>query len=100
MDRKPMLLRTVDLNLIPVLRELLRERKVSRAGANLGLSQSATSAALARLRDALGDPLLVRVGRRMELTERARELIVPVQMASEAAEAVWARREFDPKVAV
>ncbi|MBL6938241.1 MAG: LysR family transcriptional regulator [Alphaproteobacteria bacterium] len=91
-----MSLRSVDLNLIPVLRELLRERNVSKAGANLGLSQSATSAALARLRAALGDPLLVQVGRRMELTERAKELIGPVQLASEAAEAVWQRRDFDP----
>ncbi|HUO93022.1 MAG TPA: LysR family transcriptional regulator [Rhizomicrobium sp.] len=94
-----MLLRSVDLNLIPVLRELLRERSVSRAAANLGLSQSATSAALSRLRTALGDPLLVQVGRRMELTDRAKALIVPVQIASESAEAVWTRREFDPKSA-
>jgi len=91
-----MLLRSVDLNLIPVLRELLRERNVSRAAANLGLSQSAASAALSRLRSSLGDPLLVPVGRRMELTERAKELVVPVQIASEAAEAVWARRGFLP----
>ncbi len=94
-----MLLRSVDLNLIPVLRELLRERNVSRAAVNLGLSQSATSAALARLRVALGDPLLVQIGRRMELTERAKELIVPVQIASEAAEAVWRRSAFAPKSA-
>jgi len=94
-----MLLRSVDLNLIPVLRELLREKNVSRAGAKLGLSQSATSAALARLRATLDDPLLVQVGRRMELTERAKELVVPVQIASEAAEALWTRRGFDPKTA-
>lgn len=99
MDTSAMSLRSVDLNLIPVLRELLRERNVSRAGANLGLSQSATSAALSRLRTALGDPLLVQVGRRMELTERAKELIVPVQVASEAAESVWVRRSFDPAIA-
>ena len=91
-----MLLRSVDLNLIPVLRELLREQNVSRAAANLGLSQSATSAALSRLRSALGDPLLVQVGRRMELTERARGLIVPVQIAFEAAEALWTRNAFQP----
>lgn len=94
-----MLLRSVDLNLIPVLRELLREKNVSRAGTILGLSQSATSAALARLRATLNDPLLVQVGRRMELTERAKELVVPVEIASQSAEAVWTRRGFDPKVA-
>ena len=43
-----MLLRSVDLNLIPILRELLKERNVSKAAINLGLSQSATSSALAR----------------------------------------------------
>lgn len=91
-----MLLRSVDLNLIPVLRELLLERNVSKAAAKLSLSQSATSAALARLRAALADPLLVQVGRRMELTDRAKDLIVPVEMASEALEAVWARKSFDP----
>lgn len=91
-----MLLRSVDLNLIPVLRELLQERNVSKAAANLGLSQSATSAALARLRVALNDPLLVQVGRRMELTDRAKDLIVPVEMAREALEAVWVRKSFDP----
>jgi DNA-binding transcriptional LysR family regulator len=94
-----MLLRSVDLNLIPVLRELLREKNVSRAAANLGLSQSATSAALARLRATLRDPLLVQVGRRMELTERAKELVAPVQIAAEAAEALWQRRGFDPATA-
>lgn len=94
-----MLLRSVDLNLIPVLRELLKERNVSKAAINLGLSQSATSSALARLRTALDDPLLVQVGRRMELTERAKDLILPVEAASEALEAVWLRTHFDPATA-
>ena len=94
-----MLLRSVDLNLIPILRELLKERNVSKAAINLGLSQSATSSALARLRTALDDPLLVQVGRRMELTERAKDLILPVEAASEALEAVWLRTHFDPATA-
>ena len=50
----------VDLNLLLVLDALITERHVTRAAARVGLSQSATSHALARLRDLLGDPILVR----------------------------------------
>ncbi len=50
----------VDLNLLVVLDALLAEKHVTRAAARIGLSQSAASHALARLRDLLDDPLLVR----------------------------------------
>ena len=50
----------VDLNLVLALDALLAERHVTRAAARLGITQSAASHALARLRDVLGDPLLVR----------------------------------------
>src|SRR5258708_12050252 len=50
----------IDLNLVVVLRALLDERSVSRAARRLGLSQSATSHALGRLREAVNDPLFVR----------------------------------------
>lgn len=63
-----------DLNLLPVLRALLEEESVTRAAQRLRLSQSATSAALARLRKTLGDDLLARSGRGMALTPRARAL--------------------------
>ena len=46
-------LRRLDLNLLPVFAALMRERSVTRAGQALFLSQPATSAALARLREAL-----------------------------------------------
>ena len=72
-------LRNANLNLVPILAALLREANVSRAAASLGLSQSATSGALARLRLLLGDPLLVQVGRLMRLTPRAEELVVPIE---------------------
>ncbi len=52
----------MDLNLIVVLHALLSERSVSRAAKRIGLSQSATSHALARLRGLLKDPLFVRAG--------------------------------------
>ncbi len=54
-----------DLNLLRVLDALLRERSTVRAGERLGLSQPAVSAALGRLRHALGDPLFVRQGQGM-----------------------------------
>lgn len=63
-----------DLNLLPVLRALLEEESVTRAAKRLRLSQSATSAALARLRKTLGDDLLARSGRGLALTPRARAL--------------------------
>jgi len=56
-------LSSIDLNLLVVLRALLRERHVTRAASSVGLSQSATSHALARLRELCDDPLLVRHGR-------------------------------------
>ena len=72
-------LRNVDLNLLVALDALLAERSVSRAGQRIGLSQPATSGALARLRKLFGDPLLVRVGRDLALTEGAENLVVPVR---------------------
>ena len=61
-------LNSLDLNLLVALDALLKEANVSRAAMRIGLSQPAASHALQRLRDMLGDPLLVRVGARMELT--------------------------------
>jgi DNA-binding transcriptional LysR family regulator len=63
-----------DLNLLVVLDVLLQERSVTRAAERLGRTQSAISHALNRLRDALGDELLVRDGRRMRPTARAEAL--------------------------
>jgi len=55
-------LRRIDLNLLVILDALLTEQHVTRAAERLHLSQPAVSHALARLRDLLGDPLLVRQG--------------------------------------
>ena len=63
-----------DLNLLVTLDVLLAEGSVARAATRLGLSASATSRALARLRDITGDPLLVRAGRALVPTPRALEL--------------------------
>ncbi|HEU4460055.1 MAG TPA: LysR family transcriptional regulator [Methylibium sp.] len=64
----------LDLNLLVALDAMLNEASISRAAERLHISQSATSNALARLRDYFGDELLVQVGRRMELTPRAEVL--------------------------
>ena len=69
----------LDLNLLVALDALFAARSVSRAGERLHLSQSATSGALARLREAFHDPLLVQVGRKMTLTPLAEGLIEPVR---------------------
>jgi LysR family transcriptional regulator, nod-box dependent transcriptional activator len=69
----------LDLNLLVALDALFAEKSVSRAGERLHLSQSATSGALARLREAFHDPLLVQVGRKMALTPLAEGLIEPVR---------------------
>src|SRR5689334_9983714 len=64
----------VDLNLLIALDALLAEGGVTGAARRLGLSASAMSRTLARLRAATGDPLLVRAGRGLVPTPRALEL--------------------------
>jgi DNA-binding transcriptional LysR family regulator len=67
-------LSNVDLNLFLVLDTVLGEGSVTRAARKLSVTQSAVSNALARLRELLGDPLLVRNGRGLVPTPRALEL--------------------------
>ncbi len=67
-------LRRADLNLLTVFATLMHERSVTRAGQKLFLSQSATSSALARLRELFQDELFIRAGRELEPTARAVEL--------------------------
>jgi DNA-binding transcriptional LysR family regulator len=72
-------LRSFDLNLLVVLHTLIAERSVSNTAKKLHLSQPATSAALKRLRLALGDPILVREGLHMVLTPRAEALFATLE---------------------
>jgi DNA-binding transcriptional LysR family regulator len=74
-------LSAIDLNLLVVLEALLSERHVTRAAMRVGLSQSATSHALSRLRDLYGDPLLVRSGSKLALTPRAHALLPVITRA-------------------
>ena len=71
---------TIDLNLLPALDALLAEGSVTAAARRLGLSASAMSRTLARLRAATGDPLLVRAGRGLVPTPRAIALRERVHM--------------------
>ena len=77
-----------DLNLLVTLEVLLAEGSVARAARRLGLSPSAMSRALARLRDTTGDPLLVRAGRGLVPTPRALVLRGRVSQLVQEAEAV------------
>lgn len=87
----------LDLNQLACLDALLRERNVSRAAEQVHLSQPALSAALARMRDYFGDPLLVPSGRALNLTPFARSLMEPVRDLLLQAQALTRRRpELDP----
>lgn len=77
-----------DLNLLVTLDVLLAEGSVARAARRLQLSPSAMSRALARLREATGDPLLVRAGRGLVPTPRALELRDRIGPLVEDAEAM------------
>jgi len=77
-----------DLNLLVTLEVLLAEGSVARAAQRLRLSPSAMSRALARLRAATGDPLLVRAGRGLVPTPRAIELRARVGQVVQEGEAV------------
>jgi DNA-binding transcriptional LysR family regulator len=85
------------LDLLPILHELLRTRSVSQTARSLGISQPAVSQALHRLRAAFGDALLVPLGRELQLTERATGLAVPLQGAlAELDTLLRPQRPFEP----
>lgn len=92
-----MLLRRHNLNLLPILRELLHTRSVSRTAERVGLSQSAVSTALAKLREAFGDEILVPVGRTMELTHLGASLVEQVGRACGEIETLLQPQKFQPE---
>lgn len=89
----------LDLNLLIYLEALLEERHVTRAAVRLRTSQPAVSRALARLRDRFDDPLLVRAGQSLQLSERARSLLPRVIDLLREARALSTPQEFDPSTA-
>jgi len=70
--------RRLDLNLLVALDALLADKSVTRAASKLNITQPAMSGALARLRDYFEDPLVVQVGRQLELTPLAQSLVAPI----------------------
>lgn len=92
-----MQLNRFDLNLLIALDALLHEKNVTRAAERVFVSQPAMSAALQKLRDYFRDPLLVRVGRDMELTPRGLSLVEPVREALLRIQATLGTQpSFDP----
>lgn len=87
----------IDLNLLLALEIVLAERSVVRAARRLHVTPSAISNALARLRVALGDPLVTRKGRGIVPTPRAEELAPRLSAALAELERVVTRGAFDPE---
>lgn len=88
----------LDLNLLIALQTLLDTGSVTRAAEKLGVSQSAMSHTLRRLRDMFGDPLLVRSRTGMVFTERAEDLRAPLAAClRDLQRLVQPAREFDPR---
>lgn len=87
----------IDLNLLPALEALLKRRNVSHAAKDVGLSQPAMSRALARLREVLGDPLLVRTpGGGYALSPRGEALSAQLITTLDHVKAVFRDPGFDP----
>ncbi|GAB3448785.1 LysR family transcriptional regulator [Massilia solisilvae] len=87
----------IDLNLLAVFQEVYRERQISAAAKRLGLTQSAVSNALARLRRVFNDELFVRTAQGMQPTPFAQQVAGPVGAAmAQVALALNQRSQFDP----
>ena len=91
---------SVDLNLLVALDVLLEERSVQGAARRLHLSEPAMSRTLGRIRTALGDPVLVRAGRRMVPTPRALAVRAEVSTVVERARALFTPADTDLRTVV
>ncbi|NNH68078.1 LysR family transcriptional regulator [Rhizobium laguerreae] len=91
-------LQAVDLNLLVAFDAIMAERSVTRAGARIGRTQPAVSAALARLRQLFQDELFVRSPSGLEPTPRALDLAEPIgKSLRHAQEALAFSGVFDPR---
>ena len=93
-------MKTYDLNLLRVLDAVLATGSVTAAAERLHLSVPATSHALARLREVMGDPLLVRAGRRLVPTPRAQALREPIAQLLAGAHGLISRTDSAPLEAI
>ncbi|MFC7409235.1 LysR family transcriptional regulator [Hydrogenophaga atypica] len=91
--------RTLDLNLLRVFDEVMAERNLTRAAQRLSMTQPAVSNALRRLRDLLGDELVLRAGYGVEPTPRALMLWPSVRDALHQLREALAPGDFNPALA-
>jgi len=92
--------RTLDLNLMRVFDAIMAEQSLTRAAITLSLTQPAVSNALRRLREHLGDDLLVREGQKLVPTARAKSLWPSVRDALNGLELALSPEEFEPQSSV
>lgn len=93
-------LAALDANLLVALDALLQESNVTRAARRVGVTQSAMSQTLARLRHQFDDPILVKVGRRMEPSPFGQRIKAPLHGAVAELEAIVGDRPgFEPATA-
>ena len=95
----PMDVADFDLNLLKAFDALYAERHVTHAGQRIGLSQSAMSGALTRLREVFKDELFIRSPTGMQPTPRADDLAGPVLAALRLMRDVLHADTFDPAAA-
>ena len=95
----PLNFRTLDLNLLRVFDEVMAERNLTRAAEKLAITQPAVSNALRRLRESVGDELLVRAGHGVEPTPRALALWPSVRQALAQLQESLAPGDFDAAAA-
>lgn len=91
--------RSLDLNLLRVFDEVMSERSLTRAAHKLSITQPAVSNAMRRLREVLGDELLVRQGQGVEPTPRAQALWPVIREALQQLEGALAPGEFNAATA-
>lgn len=89
-------LNTLDLNLIRIFDAVMREGSVGRAGSRLGLTASAVSHGLRRLRHHLRDELFVRTRNGMVPTAKALEIDLPLRVALREIGNAFETPSFDP----
>jgi DNA-binding transcriptional LysR family regulator len=89
--------RSLDLNLLKALQALLETQSITRMGEYLDISQPAASRVMSKLRQALGDPLLVRTTKGYQLTPHALSLAETTQQSLALAQSIFEPAQFDPQ---
>ena len=97
-DPKSRNLRTVNLNSLPLLREILRHGSVSKAAEAINISQPALSSTLKQLRVQFEDDLIVRSGNRVKLTPKAEKLLAPLDGVLQALEGLVFDDDADTRI--